>query len=146
MTVLVALIQTAKATQWEPGLVAGYASLALSIIALITYAISYGKWLEKLNGVGKRVHELETESTIAKAERSAQEKATTRLLDQHEQMLVQLGEAKRDTVACREDTEVLGIRIGTAVTELTREVSEMHNELSNRLTRVETILNGRTKT
>lgn len=122
---------------------AGVVSLILSVIALAGVLVGYGRWLEKLNGVGRRVATLETESAAARAERAAFQSQITRMLDNQTALIERLGEQKRSTEACREDTEQLGIKLGSELHELNHTVSEMDKHLSVRLAQVETILKER---
>ena len=117
-------------------LAATLTGLTISLLTVAGMFIAYGKWLEKLNGVGGRVSNLEKGLTIANAERAVSARQIDKLVEQYGIMLERLGEAKRSSEACHDDTEALGIRIGTAVSELQREVA-------SRLTRVETILTER---
>ena len=123
--------------------IASYISLALSIIALITYAISYGKWLEKLNGVGVRVALLETEATTAKAEREQHDRELDRLMHQNAETLRILGESKRSAEQCREETVDLGNTIGSKIDTISRQVNDMNLSLSQRVKAVETVLKMR---
>ncbi len=125
---------------WFPNTIAGYVSLALSVVALISIAVGYGRWLEKLNGVGGRVKELEEAKVKAETERDGFKEITNRLLTQHELMLHELGVHGRSTEACRDDTEKLGIDLGSKISDLTREVSKLNLDLSTRITRVETTI------
>ena len=124
--------------QWES--IAGYVSLALSSIALVTYAISWGRWLEKLNGVGSRVAALETESTTARAEREQHDREIDRLMQQNAETLRILGESKRSAEQCREETVDLGITIGSKIDSISRQVNDMNLELSQRVRAVEVVL------
>jgi hypothetical protein len=131
-----------------------WVALVLSIVTSIAIPVGWGKWLqrmddmegrilEKLNGVGGRVTKLELEAESARARDESSHLEVTRLIDQNARTLEAMGEHRRSTEVCREDTENLGIKIGSAVDELSREVHGMNNDLSNRLTRVETILTER---
>lgn len=122
---------------------AGVVSLILSVLALAGVLVGYGRWLEKLNGMGKRVGVLEGESATAKAERAAFQTQITRTLDNQTRLIEQMGEHKRTTEACREDTEQLGIKLGSELHELNHTISAMDKSLSVRLAQVETILKER---
>jgi hypothetical protein len=123
----------------------GVVALILSAIALAGVFVGYGRWLEKLNGVGRRVHKLETESAAGMVEHLTLSRQIDKLIEQHGQMLEKIGESKRSAESCHEDTEQMGIRIGSAVSDLTREVAAMNSDLATRITRVETILDQQSK-
>jgi len=126
--------------QLEPTSIAGYVSLALSSIALVTYAIGWGRWLEKLNGVGGRVASLETESTTARAEREQHDREIDRLILQNAETLRILGESKRSAERCSEETVDMGITIGSKIDTIARQVIDMNLSLSQRMKAVETVL------
>lgn len=123
-----------------PTTVSGYMSLTLSLISVVTIGVAYGKWLEKLNGMGGRVKLLEEAKAGAEAERDLFRTSIDRLLTQHESLIGQLGRHERSTESCREDTEKLGIDLGVKLSDLTREVGRLNLDLSTRITRVETTL------
>lgn len=140
------MLQSADQVTWLPTTVSGYVSLTLSMLALVGIAVGYGKWLEKLNGMGRRVGELETAKTMAFAEHELFKASINRLLSEQAQLIKELGKHERNTEACREDTANLGIALGSKIVELTREVGRLNLDLSTRLTKVETVLverNGR---
>jgi len=126
-----------------PVSIGAWVALVLSVATAISIPIGWGKWIEKLNGMGTRVNKLELEAESARSEREQATIDMTRLIDQNARTLEAMGDHRRSTEVCREDTENLGIKIGAAVHELSGDVNAMKNDLSNRLTRVETILTER---
>jgi hypothetical protein len=121
----------------------GIIGLALSVLSLAAVLIGYGRWLEKLNGVGKRVKTLEDKAIASEQEREQFHDEIKDILATQKNILERMGEHGRGTEACREDTEKLGIELGAKVHEQTMAVNAMDKNLSNRLTAVETILKER---
>lgn len=122
---------------------AGPISLALSTLALAAVLVGYGRWLEKLNGMGKRVATLETESTAAKTARETLQQELSRAVDGFTVLTRELGRHERSTEACREDTEKLGISLGSEIHKLTQSVAQMDKHLSVEIATVQTILKER---
>lgn len=121
----------------------GVVGFVVSLISLAAVLIGYGRWLEKLNGVGKRVAALETESGVARTERQHLQRELTRMVDNVTSLTKDLGRHERGTDQCREDTEKLGINLGSEIHKLTSTVSDLDKHLSVRLAQVETILRER---
>lgn len=123
----------------------------LGLISLITIAIGWGKWIERFNGLGKRVSAVDAElvnkvkeSEIAHARIEAEGRANSescRTLAAHNaDILTRLGEQKQRSEAYHDDTERLGIDLGSKIADLTHAIATLDKGVSNRLVAIETTL------
>lgn len=118
-------------------------ALVLSVVSIAAVLVGYGRWLEKLNGMGKRVSILETEATLAKSERGAFAVELRRMVDNVTMLTREIGKHERNVEVCREDTEKLGISIGSEIHKLTGVVAALDKHLSVEIATVQTILKER---
>lgn len=123
----------------------------LGLISLVTIAVGWGKWMERFNGLGKRVtelgHELEArvkESEIVHASQETEARSNAEniraILAQHVELVEKLGEQKRRSEAAHDDTERLGIDLGSKIDAQTHAISALDKSVSNRLVAIETTL------
>lgn len=131
--------QDSQSPLWNMS-VGAWVALVLSICAIFGGFIAVGRFLQTLNGFGERLKLAEGRIDRSDGKQAAQQEQINRILDQHAVMLERLGEAKRSTEKCSEETVDLGIQIGSRIDTLSREVNGMNLQLSQRLKAVETIL------
>lgn len=137
---LFALLQTPSGTSFWPITISGWITLAIAVVGIIGGFVSAGKFIGTLNGFGLRLTDLERGHEKAEGERLTMQRQVDRILDQHETILERLGEAKRSADRCGEDTVELGIKIGSKIDTIGKEVTLMNLHLSQRIKAVETIL------
>ena len=125
-----------SASAWI-GIVGGVVGI---LAAAIAFPVAWGKVVQKLNGFGERQEKLEKAHEKAEGERETMQRQIDRVLTQHDGLIRQLGEAKRSTEKCSEETVDLGIAIGSKIDTLSREVNGMNLHLSQRIKAVETVL------
>lgn len=129
----------------------GWVTPILGVLSLIAIAAGWGKWIERFNGLGKRVTDLgkevgdrvaESEGIHATMEAAgrANGESIRILLAQHTDLIQKLGEQKRSTEACHDDTTNLGIDLGAKITELIRSIATLDKSVAVRLTAIETTL------
>jgi hypothetical protein len=119
---------------------AGWVTLALSGVALVLIPVGYGKWLEKMNGLGGRVKEVEDEQRRLEGVDVERRLEIDRILANHETLLTRVGESKKSADRCLEDAERHAITIGSKVDEARTALNDLRLTLSERLTAVETEL------
>jgi hypothetical protein len=119
-------------------------SLVASLAALTSIAIAYGRWIEKLNGMGKRVEILEVAKQRNDGAEIERVRVIDRVLNQHEDLIRQITEAKSIATDARHDGEENSDRVSQALATLERSINGMRLDLSQRLTAVETKLDMRT--
>jgi hypothetical protein len=133
------MMQAPEFSFW-PATVTGWATLVIAIGGVISGIVASVKFLATLDGFGRRLTDVEKAQEKAEGEHSAMQRQLDRVLNQHDSMISQLGEAKRSAEKCGEDTLESHTLIGNKVEELRREISTMNLNLSQRLIAVETVL------
>lgn len=136
------LLQQAPADDFHfwPVSIGGWVALFGGIFSVGAVVLGWGKLLEKLNGYGGRLQEVEKAQEESRGHRQALQRQVDRILDQHETMISQLGEAKRSSERCNEETQDMAISIGSKIDEMRRDVNTMNLQLSQRIKAVETVL------
>jgi hypothetical protein len=117
-----------------------WVALIIAVAAILGGFIAFGRFLQTLNGFGERLKVAEGRLDKSQGHRDAMQTQINRILDQHQTMLERLGEAKRSTEKCSEDTVDLGIAIGSKIDGVSREVNALALQLSQRIKAVETVL------
>lgn len=130
----------APSAPFWPESVTGWLGLIVSIISLLGIAVGYGKLVQQINGLGTRVAAVEDTGKEAGIKVDGLNTQVQRVLDQHQTLIERIGEARGETVRCREDYVSLGDQLGTKIDNLRRELTEQNTKLRERLTAVETEL------
>lgn len=139
LLVFQAAVTQAASPLWNMS-IGAWAGFLLSIIGIVGGLIAVGRFIQTLNGFGERLKSVEGAQNESEGHRNAMQTQINRILDQHQSILERLGEAKRSTEKCSEETVDLGIQIGARIDTLGREVNAMNLNLSQRLKAVETVL------
>lgn len=121
-----------------PVTVTGWVTLIASLGTLVIIPVSYGKWLEKMNGLGRRMKRIEDEQERARGTDVARQREIDRVLGQHEDLLRLVGESKRSAEQCLTDAEQHALEIGAQCSEILKAQNKMELGLSQRLTALET--------
>lgn len=123
----------------------------LGLISLITIAVGWGKWMERFNGLGKRVSAVDAElitkvkeSEIAHSRMDAEARANAEniriVIERQTDLIAKIGEQKRSSETAHDDTERLGIDLGSKIADLTHAIATLDKGVSNRLVAIETTL------
>lgn len=123
-----------------PVTASGWVALLGAVFSSGAVVLGWGKLLEKLNGYGERLSDVERAQNESLGHRTAMQRQIDRILDQHETLISLLGEAKRSSEKCSEETQDVAINIGSKIDTVSREVNGMNLQLSQRIKAVETIL------
>lgn len=130
-------------TQVWPTSVTGWVSLFTSVIALIGIAVAYGRWIEKLNGVGTRVKGLEEWKQRSDGAELERIRVVDRILSQHETLIGQIADAKAMAGEARREGDENVLHMTSSLQSLERAINALQLDLSQRMTAVETKLNVR---
>lgn len=144
MTLTIAVDAMQSHREMWPISVSGWVSLVTSIVSLFMIVvggtIAYGKWLQKLNGLGERVTSIER----FRDEEQGKEIERIRTLDginrDHKQLLIDVGDAKQASIKCGEDAIDHSLELGARVSEVARDVTQFKLDISQRITAVETVI------
>ncbi len=120
-----------------PATAVGWITTFGFVLMLIGAVIGWGKMLEKLNGYGGRLSEVESEQEKALGAAIVTQRTLDRILDQHDGILKQLGEAKRTAEKCGEDTDAMGYRIEAKVDAVRDQVTKVTLDVAQRLAGLE---------
>ncbi len=123
-----------------PVTVVGWITTVGFIMTILGGVFALGKFYQALNGFGARLTDAEKALEESKGDRSAIHRMLERVLTQHEALIERLGENRRTTEKCSEDTVELGIQIGSKIDVLGHRLNEINLNLSQRIKAVETVL------
>lgn len=123
-----------------PVSISGWVSLVASLTALAVALIGYGKWIERLNGMGGRVTTLEQKDQARVGAETERIRQLDRILNQHEDLIRQIGEAKGQATEARRESDENLLHMTSALSSLERSLNDMRLDLSQRMTAVETTL------
>lgn len=120
------------------GWIALFAAIATPVIVAIGAIVAYGKWLARMNGLGRRVKDVEDSLVQVKTVQDERGRQFERILTQHEQLIAAVSDSKKSAEQCSADAEQHALMIGSKVDELKNINSKMELSISQRLTAVET--------
>lgn len=98
-----------------------------------------------LNGMGERVQKVETAQTALEGRFLEHQRSVDRLIDQHSQLLNQIGKAEKSSERCFDDMQKFTIDIGSKIDNLRREVVDQVGAIKVSLAEVKTEVNLRAK-
>lgn len=136
--IIIAALQ--MATPFWPQSVTGWLGLIGSGLSLLGIAVGYGKLVQQINGLGVRVANVEDGDKVSDERMDSFATQVQRVLDQHQLLIERIGEARGETVRCREDYVNLGEQLGAKIDNLRRELTEQNTKMRERLASVETEL------
>lgn len=119
-----------------PTTVTGWIALVVSGGAALAMMYSHAKGLARLNGFGGRMTEIEKEQEATRAREQTYLTTLEKVLATQASLLEKLGDAKRTSEQCDDDMRTFATEIGS-------KIHAMDKNLSERLTRVETVLDLR---
>jgi hypothetical protein len=120
------------------GWVALFVSIGTAVTLVVGSVIAYGKWLSRMNGLGRRVKAVEDDQVKIRAVQDERGLQFERLLTQHEALIEAVAGAKKSAEQCSNESEQHAMFIGSKVDELKNAASKMELSISQRLTVVET--------
>jgi hypothetical protein len=130
-----------------PVTISGWVALVTSIVTAITVLIgapvAWGRWIQKINGLGERlklVEDAQKESKGAEMERVRQ---FDEVMHEQRTIIAAIGRAEKSSESCREEIDQHALALGSLVSGAVTKMGAMELHLSQRLTAVETALNLR---
>lgn len=152
LTLLVYLEQVKAATedkQFWPETGAGWVALVISLSTLLSLIIgglwSYFKLVEQINGAGRRIGVLEIWKRTEEGRELEKTLDYERMVNAQNSLLEAIGRASAEASKCNEDTEIMGTRIEKKIDEFMTEVRKTDRVVSDRLMKLETMIDERTR-
>ncbi len=134
--VILALVQAAPGGVW-PVTVAGWGTLIGVALGFVFQLIAMGKFLEKLNGFGTRVNDMEKKLSGQEALQHAATLANQRLVDAQASLLKEIGHAHEASAQCGRDNDTLRSDIISRLDSMSKEAFEGNTKVRERLAAVE---------
>lgn len=120
-----------------PQSVAGWLAMFASILALLGIAVSHGRQVQTINGLGSRVGKMEKGDERRDTKVIELDGQVRRILDQHEMLIKLLGETRGESVRAHEDYEAMAEQLAVKIDTLRAEMNVQHVGVRERLAGVE---------
>lgn len=126
-----------------PVTIMGWVTLLVAIAAGIGTIIGWGRLIEKLNGYGSRLKEVEEDIVSIKTTQQQQTLALERVTAANESIMRELGAARRGAETCTENMKDYALEIGTKIDTWRREMGHDFTDLRQRLADIDKDLSAR---
>ena len=128
-TILMQLVDIPPPESVWPTTVAGWVGLCLAASALVGVIYGFARTIERLNGYGKR--QAEFEATVSKMEGNMESvsRAVENMSHAVSQAMKEVGEAKRTSENCNDNTRTMEITLGAQMHEIVRSLDRLVTEL-----------------